>query len=78
MWGVAEEEYMYALLYLKWITYKNNNCRAQGTLCNVMWQPGWEGSLERMDTSICMAEALSYSPETITIFFVNWLYPNTK
>ena len=35
---------MYTLLYLKWITNKDY-CIAQGTLLNVMWQPGWEGSL---------------------------------
>ena len=51
---------MYTLLYLKWITKKKQQqqqqkikwittrpcCIAQGTLLNVMWQPGWEGSLE--------------------------------
>ena len=36
---------MYTLLYLQWITTKTY-CRTQGTLLNVMWQPGWEGSLE--------------------------------
>ena len=35
---------MYTLLYLKWITTRTY-CRAQGTLLNVMWKPGWEGSL---------------------------------
>ena len=35
---------MYTLLYLKWITNKDLVI-AQGTLLNVMWQPGWEGSL---------------------------------
>ena len=34
---------MYTLLYLKWIT--RIYCIAQGTLLNIMWQPGWEGSL---------------------------------
>ena len=29
---------------------------AQGTLLKVMWQPGWEGSLGRLDTHICMTE----------------------
>ena len=29
-----------------------------GTLLNVMWQPGWEGSLGRMNTCVCMAEFL--------------------
>ena len=32
------------LLYLKWITNRTY-CTAQGTLLNVMWQAGWEGSL---------------------------------
>ena len=31
---------IYTLLYLKWITIKD-----QGTLLKVMLQPGWEGSL---------------------------------
>ena len=34
---------MYTLLYLKWIT--QSYYATQGTLLNVMWQPGWEGSL---------------------------------
>ena len=34
----------YTLLYFKWVTNKDHY-RAQGTLFNVMWQPGWEGSL---------------------------------
>ena len=36
---------MYTLLYLKWPTNKDLLCIAQGALLNVMWQPGWEGSL---------------------------------
>ena len=36
---------MYTLLYLKWITNKNPLYIAHGTLLNVMWQLGWEGSL---------------------------------
>ena len=34
----------YILLYLKWISNRPY-CIAWGTLLNVMWQPGWEGSL---------------------------------
>ena len=34
---------MYTLLYLKWITTRTY-CIEHRTL-NVMWQPGWEGSL---------------------------------
>ena len=33
----------YTLQYSKWIT-KKSYCIAQGTLLDVMWQPGWEGS----------------------------------
>ena len=39
-------------------------CKAQRTLLNVMWQPGWEG---RMETCIYMAESLCWAPETINI-----------
>ena len=35
---------MYTLLYLKWIANKDLLI-AHGTLLNIMWQPGWEGSL---------------------------------
>ena len=35
---------MYTLLYLKLVNNKTY-CIAQGTLLNVMWQLGWEGSL---------------------------------
>ena len=35
----------YTLLYLKWITNKGVLYIALGTLLNVMWQLGWEGSL---------------------------------
>lgn len=34
------------LLGLKWITDKHGClCSAQGALSDVLWQPGWEGSL---------------------------------
>ena len=39
---------------------------AQGSLLNVMWQPGWEGLWGRRDTRMYMAESLHCSPETIT------------
>ena len=32
----------------------------------------------RIDTCICLAESLCFSPETITALFVNRLYSNTK
>ena len=37
-----------------------------------MWQPGWEGSWGRMDTSICMGESLLYSLETIAILILGF------
>ena len=35
---------IYTLSSIKWITNKDVLYR-QGTLLNVLWQPGWEGSL---------------------------------
>ena len=57
---------MDTLLYSKWITDKDL-FYSQGTLLNVMWQPGWEGGLGRTDMYICMAEFLCWSSETMTI-----------
>ena len=34
---------MHTLLYLKWITNKDL-LYSTGTLFNIIWQPGWEGS----------------------------------
>ena len=45
------------------------------TLLSVMRQPGQEGRVWRtMDASI----SLRCSPEAITVFFINWLDPNTN
>ena len=52
---------------------------AHGPLLNVMWQPGWEGSVGGMDTCTRMAESLRCSSETITTLLIS--YPprlNTK
>ena len=43
------------------------HCIAQRTLLNVVWQPGWQGVLGRMDPCLCMAESLCYSSETVTM-----------
>ena len=47
-WGKGKlREYgidLYTLLYFKWITTRTYST-AQRTLFNVVWQPGWEGSL---------------------------------
>ena len=42
-WQIHWRFNMSKLLYFKWIT--RTFCIAQGTLLDVMWQPGWEGSL---------------------------------
>ena len=59
-------------------------CIAHGTLLNVMWQHGWDGSLVengymyiygvwgRMVTCICMAKSLHCSPETITTLLISY------
>ena len=51
-------EFQAALVHLR--TKQYLCCKAQGTLLNVMWQPGWKRGLERM------AESLCYPPETVT------------
>ena len=58
----------YTLLYFKWIT--NKDCTAHGTPQNVMWQPGWEGSLGENGYCICMAESLCHPPEMITTLLI--------
>ena len=47
-------------------------CTAQGTLLNVMWQPGREGSLGRMDTCMCMVESLCSPLQTITMLLIGY------
>ena len=46
----------------------------QGTLLNVLWQPGWEGLWGRvdLDTCICTAESFCSSPETVTTFLISY------
>ena len=65
----------YTLLYLKWIANRTY-CTAYGTLLNVMWQPGWEGSLGE--------NGYMYMYNLVPLMFtlnyyniVNLLYPNT-
>ena len=58
-------------LNIRWQMFLSSYWIAQGTLLNVMWQPGWEGSLGRMDSCICMAESLHCSPEIITTMLIS-------
>ena len=46
--GIVREFGMdvYTLLYLKWITNKNLLHSTWNSAQCVMWQPGWQGSLE--------------------------------
>ena len=72
---------MSTLLYLKWVTNKDNQQAnlgiAQGTLLNVTWQPGWERGLEE--------NGYMYMDGSVPSLFtgnchdiVNWLYPIKK
>ena len=45
---------------------------AQGTQLSVMWQPGWEGSLGRMDPCMCVDEPLCCSPEMIPTLVISY------
>ena len=45
---------------------------AHGTLLNVIWQPGWEGSLEEMNACIYVTESLCCSPEAITTLLISY------
>ena len=71
---VREFEMDMYMLYLKWITHKDRLYSTR-TLLNVTWQPGWERGLKENGHR---AESLHCSPETITTFLVNWLFPDTK
>ena len=67
---------MYPLLYLKWIITRTY-CIAQGTLLNVTWQPGWEGSFGEngymyMYGWIPLLSTWNYHN------IVNWLYSNIR
>ena len=52
---------------------QRTDCLAHGTLLNVMWQPGWEGSLGENGYTLCMAEYLCCLPETITALLIGYV-----
>ena len=62
---------MCKLRYLKEITNKDL-LHGTGTLPNVMWGPGWERSLGRMDTCMCTAESLHCSFENNTTLLIGY------
>ena len=66
----------YTLPYLKWTKnycYTHSLSIAQGMLLNIMWQLGWEGSLEENGyISIYMAESLCCPHETIITLLVDY------
>jgi len=72
VWGMD----MYTLLYLKWITDKDQLYATWNSAqCYVAAWMGREFG-GAMDTCICMAESLCCLPETITMLFVNQLSPH--
>ena len=68
---------MGTLLYLRWIQTRSY-CITQGTLLEVMWQPGWEGVWGRIYTCISVAESFRCPPETITTLLVGYTPTWTK
>ena len=63
---------MDTLLYLKWISnkdllYRTGNC---SLLCGSL---DGRGIWRRMDTCICMAECLCYSPEPVTTLLMDYV-----
>ena len=63
---------VYTLLYLKWITNKDLlHSTGNSAKCYV---PAWmgKGVWGRMDTCVCMAESLHYSPETTTTLLIGY------
>ena len=64
----------YTLLYLKWII---NNCIAQRTLLNVMWQPGWKGSFGE-NGYMCPCGRVPLLSISNYHNIVNQLYSNVK
>ena len=53
--------------------FKMDVCTAQGTPLNVMWQPGWEGSL-RVKGYMCTQGWIPLLPTWKYHDIVNWLY----
>ena len=62
----------WTLLYFKWIINNDLLYVAQGTLLNVIRQPGLEGVWGRMDTCIGMAESLCCPLETVTTLLISY------
>jgi len=69
---------MYTLLHLKWITDKDLLYSIENST-QVMWQPGWEGSLK--ENGYMYMLIYSWVPLLSTWNYysiVNWLYSNIK
>ena len=61
----------YMLLYLKWITNKDQ-LYSTLYLLNVCGSLHGRGVWKRMDTCICMAKSICCPPETITTLFIGY------
>ena len=62
---------IYTLLYLKWIT--NKDLLYSRVLSSIVCDSlDGRGVWRRMDTWICMADSLWYSPETVTALLIGY------
>ena len=66
---------MFPLLYSTWTS--GRTCCKNRELLSVTWQPGWE-RLGKRDTWMCMAEALSHSPETTRKLLISYIPIQSK
>ena len=65
------------LLFVGSLDNQQGYCKALGILLNVMWQPGWEGSLRESEYMYMygwVPSLFNWNYHNI----VNQLYPNTK
>ena len=68
---------LYTLLHLNWITEKDL-LYSTWSLAQCHVEPGWEGSLGRMDTCMCMAESLWCASEPITALLISYTPMHNK
>ena len=61
---------MYTLLYFKWITNKDLLYSTEDSMLHDSLDG--RGVWERIDTCICIAQSLCYSPETITALLIGY------
>ena len=57
----------------KWVTHKS-----PGNFAGVTWQPGWERVWGQMDTCVCTAEPLCWTPEATTALLIGYTSKQNK